>query len=102
MLARSTTLRHPIAGSITTPLLIPSFSSKGFGASAKGRPEVGTLLKLAREQLTESMLLSAYDLHYKYVKRPRTSIVTSSVFRATSNWPSATTTASDSRRPSSR
>jgi len=55
---------------IRTPLLIPSFSSRGFG----GEREVGKLLDVSKEQLTDSMLISAYDLYHKLIKRPRRAI----------------------------
>lgn len=64
MLARSTVLQHPLAKAISTPLLVPSFSSKGFGVDPSGRPEVRKLIEYATMHLTESMLISAYDLHY--------------------------------------
>jgi hypothetical protein len=68
MLARSTTLRHPLAKPLSTPLLIPSFSSKGFGVDPSGRPEVRKLLSLATEHLTDAMLISAYDLYHGYIE----------------------------------
>ena len=71
MLARSTHLQHPSGATFRTPLLLPSFSSKGFGFTKSGTSEVGQLFRLASEYLTESVLLSAYDLHYKHVRQPR-------------------------------
>jgi hypothetical protein len=64
MLAKSTILQHPLAKPISTPLLVPSFSSKGFGLDPSGRPEVRKLIEYAAEHLTEAMLISAYDLYY--------------------------------------
>ena len=69
MLARSTTVSHPVGVAFTTPLLVPSFSSKGFGAGPKSANEVGKLLDVSKEQLTDSMLVSAYDLHHRHIKR---------------------------------
>ena len=79
MLARSTILPHPAGAAITTPLLVPSFSSKGFGTgrARAGRArakEVGKLLDVSKEQLTDAMLISAYDLHYRHVRRPRRAV----------------------------
>jgi hypothetical protein len=74
VLARSTTLTHPIGTEVTTPLLVPSFSSKGLGSGPAGAKEVGKLLDVSKEQLTDSMLLSAYDLYYDHLKRPRKAI----------------------------
>ena len=46
-----------------TPLLVPSFSSKGF-------PEVAGIIKMAEEFIEGPMLISAYDLHYKHITPP--------------------------------
>lgn len=45
---------------LKTPLLVPSFSSKGF-------PEINGILQFSEEFLTDTLLVSAYDVHYKYV-----------------------------------
>lgn len=74
MLARSTTLTHPLGTSLVTPLLIPSFSSKGFGLRQGGPAEVAKLLSVSKEQLTESMLISAYDLYYRHLAKPRSAL----------------------------
>lgn len=41
-----------------TPLLLPSFSSKGF-------PQVAKIMKLMGEFITRPILVSAYDIYYK-------------------------------------
>ena len=46
-----------------TPLLIPSFSSKGF-------PDVDKIIKYSSELIDGVMLVSAYDLHYAKVLPP--------------------------------
>jgi hypothetical protein len=46
-----------------TPLLVPSFSSKGF-------PEVAGMIKMAEEFIEGPMLISAYDLHHKHIAPP--------------------------------
>ena len=48
-----------------TPLLVPSFSSKGF-------PEVGQIVKYSAELIEGPALISAYDLHYKEIAQPLT------------------------------
>lgn len=50
---------------IRTPLLVPSFSSKGFAQVGDDPPrsEVSEVLNFFADQLTESFLVSAYDLH---------------------------------------
>lgn len=60
MLAREGTVTHNGAELFRTPLLIPSFSSKGF-------PEVKKIIALMREFITEAVLVSAYDVHYGHL-----------------------------------
>lgn len=66
MLARSSTIRHKSSGvTLDTPLLIPSFSSKGFAVSKKeNKSEIGKILDTASEFVTDVYLISAYDVHY--------------------------------------
>jgi hypothetical protein len=45
---------------LKTPLLVPSFSSKGF-------PEVQNILEYTEEFLTDTLLVSAYDVFYKKI-----------------------------------
>jgi hypothetical protein len=47
---------------LKTPLLVPSFSSKGFPF-----PEVKNLIEYTEEFLTDTLLVSAYDVHYKNI-----------------------------------
>lgn len=46
-----------------TPLLVPSFSSKGF-------PDLNDVVRASSEVLAGPALVSAYDLHYGHVKPP--------------------------------
>lgn len=46
-----------------TPLLIPSFSSKGF-------PDVKKIIEYSSELITDVTLFSAYDLHYGHIEGP--------------------------------
>lgn len=69
MLAKSSTIRHkPTGVTLQTPLLVPSFSSKGF-ARSKGdeKSEIGNILGTAGEFLTEAYLISAYDIYYGHI-----------------------------------
>ncbi|MGK3985113.1 hypothetical protein WME99_18840 [Sorangium sp. So ce136] len=54
----------------TTPLLVPSFSSKGFPPLRDGKPWVARALETTSEWLTDMMLISAYDIHYGYIPDP--------------------------------
>lgn len=64
MLARSNKLNHPLGIEIETPLLIPSFSSKGFSFNNRGESEANGALTVSKEFLTESLLISAYDIFH--------------------------------------
>jgi len=55
---------------LETPLLVPSFSSKAFGFGHGGKPEVHRVLDAAQEFITRTCLVSAYDVHYRYVPQP--------------------------------
>jgi hypothetical protein len=46
-----------------TPLLVPSFSSKGF-------PEIRKVLEYGLEVVNDAILVSAYDLHYDEISPP--------------------------------
>lgn len=71
MLYRTSTLIHPGSGaSLRTPLLVPSYSSKAFGFSQGGQPEVLRVLDASREFITRTCLISAYDVYYKYIPAP--------------------------------
>ncbi len=75
MLARNTTLRHPSGVILETPLLVPAFSSKGFGFDKKNKSEVTEAFEMAKEYLYESMLISAYDIFYEHIpKQDRTPV----------------------------
>ena len=66
------TLEHPLGIRVKTPLLLPSFSSKGFRFyDDYSRSENETNIFKTREFLIESMLISAYDLYYKYTLSKR-------------------------------
>jgi hypothetical protein len=52
-------------------VLIPSFSSKGFRITRRGKSEAVTILQAAGEFLTQSYLISAYDIYYGYIPQLR-------------------------------
>ncbi len=72
MLCRTSTILHKNSGvSMKTPLLIPSFSSKGFARSKKdGKSEIEKILATVDEFLTDVFLISAYDIFYEHLPRP--------------------------------
>lgn len=50
----------PGGESFRTPILVPSFSSKGF-------PEIGRIVDLTEPFIESEILISAYDIHYKHL-----------------------------------
>jgi hypothetical protein len=69
ILARKSVLNHPNGLIISTPLLIPSFSSKGFSFDLEGKSELDDIFFIASEYITDSMLISAYDMYYKNITK---------------------------------
>ena len=75
MLARAGSFRHRLGGTVDLPLLVPSFTSKGFRTyrpADRTTPlsQVDRALEIVRGSLQESLLLSAYDLHHGHFDRP--------------------------------
>lgn len=74
---RKTTFTHHAGGVIDLPLLVPSFSSKGFDYFSEKRggklvhcSETTIALEYLGSFLDESYLLSAYDLHHDHFRKP--------------------------------
>lgn len=63
---RISQLKHPLGIEISTPLLIPSYSSKGF-AIHDGKSELCNTMLFAKEFIYESQLISAYDIYYNHM-----------------------------------
>ena len=63
MLAKRRSLKQNGREIDRTPLLIPSFSSKGF-------PDIDKIIKYSSELIEGVTLISAYDLHYGKIKPP--------------------------------
>lgn len=77
MLARRSTLQHPLGLTMELPRLVPSFSSKGFplikvraGGKLQSYSSVTLALELMGKWLKDTMLISAYDLHHKKLRKP--------------------------------
>lgn len=60
---------HPLGIQLQTPLLIPSYSSKGF-AIDNGKSELSNIMLFAQEFIYESQLISAYDIYHRYISQP--------------------------------
>ncbi len=73
MIARSSKIKHPLGFQVETPLMVPSFSSKGFAFKRKRKKtdndvsEVVDALEFSKEFLTECILVSAYDIFHKHI-----------------------------------
>lgn len=63
MLAKRRSLRLNGSEIQRTPLLVPSFSSKGF-------PDVSKIIKTMEEVIEGPILVSAYDLHHQKISPP--------------------------------
>jgi len=71
LLARTAYVNHPSGISFETPLLVPSFSSKGFRTAGKSKSELRFLVDYSREFIEESVLVSALDLAYGFLPKPK-------------------------------
>jgi hypothetical protein len=75
LIARTRVIAHKSGLRLVTPMLVPSFSSKGFGLrelrkrKGKGKrqlvSELAPVLDFIAPSLTGSVLFSAYDVYYK-------------------------------------
>jgi hypothetical protein len=72
--ARKSFIRHPNGVRISTPLLIPSFSSKGFFIDTDGESELDKLYDVSSEYISDTVLISAFDIWYKNIKNVNYSI----------------------------
>ena len=79
VLCKRSIVHHRQSGvKVTTPLLIPSFSSKGFMRSVEvtkngkqtSKTDVNTVFDAAGEFIDEVCLVSAYDIHYGFLPCP--------------------------------
>jgi hypothetical protein len=73
---KSRIIEHPLGIDLKTPLLVPSFSSKGFLFRKGGKSDVAKYIGISKEYFTESTLFSAYDFYYKYIPSPDQIVVT--------------------------
>ncbi|WP_405525704.1 hypothetical protein OG426_25075 [Streptomyces canus] len=71
MMSRIREFRLPSGVVLETPLMVPSLSSRGFDLQENGLSETSLYLQAVQEHLTESLLVSAYDLHYRIMPQAR-------------------------------
>lgn len=72
MLQRCSKIKHPSGDFLETPLLVPSFSSKGFRYKKNGTKltsEITGFLKSTSMSLNETVLFSAYDINKGFIPK---------------------------------
>lgn len=67
MLARRSSIYLPSGTELRTPVLIPSFSSKGFAVSDDGESAISEAVLFALPLIPRACLVSAYDIHYGHL-----------------------------------
>ena len=77
MIARASSFIHKLGHSVDLPLLVPSFTSKGFaffseknGTRNHVYSQTARVLDELGTYLTEAFLLSAYDIHHRLLRNP--------------------------------
>lgn len=60
-------MRLPDNSELSTPLLIPSLSTKGSGVDRDGAFEISYDYEVVKDSVTEALLVSAYDVHYGHL-----------------------------------
>lgn len=82
-LARSTKLPHKLGNTLNTPLLVPSFSSKGLGFIPSDEKlgfsvmnkdkvsETSQIIAIASEIITDTALVSAFDISQGFIPAPK-------------------------------
>lgn len=72
---RSRIIIHPSGEKFETPLLVPSFSSKGFLMEKNMEKgiisECYEVMMVGKGFIEEALLVSAYDLYYKLIPKPK-------------------------------
>jgi queuine/archaeosine tRNA-ribosyltransferase len=71
-LHRRSEFKHPSGLTLKTPLLIPSFSSRGLNLRIKKNKlvsELSLIVDLASEIIDKTMLVSAFDIHHRFIKK---------------------------------
>ncbi len=72
MRARSRQLALRNGDQLTTPLLVPSLSSRVcpfLSGEDDGPSEAGVYLQIVAPSLNEALLISAYDVYYEHLPR---------------------------------
>lgn len=75
MLTRRRAINHPLGCTIDLPRLVPAFSSKGFpfivdDETGRDLSTVADALDMTGATISDSVLVSAYDISHKYLRRP--------------------------------
>lgn len=70
MKPRISTITNQIGVQIKTPILVPSYSSKGFAIKSDGQSEISAVIRIFSEFLTDTVLVSAYDIYHNLIPEP--------------------------------
>ena len=66
-LARNINIKLKSGDLLETPLLVPSYSSRGLGINKDGMSEINGIFNATNQYLTNAMLVSAYDLAHDHL-----------------------------------
>jgi hypothetical protein len=83
---------HPAGIELNTPLLVPSYSSKGFQLYENGESEIQKIMAFSNEFIYESQLISAYDIYYKHLplisdlKKSQVTLIDSGGYETSDNY----------------
>jgi hypothetical protein len=101
---RTSIIEHPSDFKLKTPLLVPSFSSKGFALDENEKSELCKIMSFSKEFIYESQLVSAFDIYYGHIQgipelnRTKVTFIDSGGYETSNNYDLSETRKYDRKR----